>query len=51
MKKIIITEEVETTTEMVRLLEYISNLVNEGYTHGYYPHWHLETIKEEENGG
>jgi hypothetical protein len=41
MKKIVITEEVETTTEIVRLLEHISKLVDEGYTQGYYPHWKI----------
>lgn len=49
MKKIVITEEVKTTTEMVILLEHISKLIDEGYTNGYYPHWQLETIEEQEN--
>ena len=48
--KLVISEEVQTTTEMVRLLEHISKLVDEGYTNGYYPHWQLETIEEEQDG-
>jgi hypothetical protein len=46
MKKIIITEEVETTTELVTLLVHISNLVDEGYTQGYYPHWTIQDVQE-----
>ena len=47
-KTIIINEEVETTTEMVNLLKYISNLIDEGYTRGFYPTWRIENIVEEE---
>lgn len=39
--KIVIDEEVRQE-DMAYLLEYIQKLVDEGYTSGYYPHWHLE---------
>lgn len=40
--KIIIDEEVDNSNELTTLLEYVQRLVDEGYTSGYYPHWHLE---------
>jgi hypothetical protein len=43
MKKIVINEQVETTTDLVLLLNHISTLIEEGYTNGYYPNWHIET--------
>ncbi len=45
--KINITEEVSSKTELVTLLEYITKLIDEGYTSGYYPHWNIEKTEEQ----
>lgn len=45
MYRIEITEEVESTYDMVDLLNTIATKVKEGYTSGYYPHWQLIRVE------
>jgi hypothetical protein len=45
--KIIIQEEPKSASEAIKLLEQISISISNGYTRGFYPHWHLEMDMEE----
>jgi ABC-type glycerol-3-phosphate transport system substrate-binding protein len=39
-----IHETFSDTEELVRALEYIKGLIEEGYTSGYHPGWELKTL-------
>lgn len=39
--KIEITQQVKDESEMADLLKRIAELIEEGYTSGYHPHWTL----------
>jgi len=47
--KIVITEEIKTASEASGLLNHISSQILNGYSNGYYPHWHIEFETEEES--
>jgi len=49
MKKIKIYEEFANTDEMANTLQTISDLIEEGYTSGYYPAWAIYETNDEEN--
>lgn len=34
-------EATESTEDMVRLLEHVAGLIEQGYTSGYHPYWEL----------
>jgi hypothetical protein len=46
MRKIIIHEEVRTDADMVDVLNRIVELIEGGYTSGYYPGWDLQGEEE-----
>ena len=42
MIKLIIDEECETVGDLSLALEHITNLIDQGFTSGHHPFWHLE---------
>ena len=46
--KIVITEEPKSASEAAGLLNEISSHILNGYSRGYYPHWHIEFETEKE---
>lgn len=41
---ITITEEQETTADVVDMLQHIAGLIDQGFTSGYYPTWSMDGV-------
>jgi hypothetical protein len=46
--KITSQEEVRDEFQLALLLREIANKIEKGYTTGYYPHWQVEVVYQEE---
>lgn len=42
-------ERVDTPEEMAKNLRKIADMIDEGYTSGYYPYWELKETDEDED--